>query len=386
MSDEPARAPSARVGPLLDLPHVIEDPRFPDAGRVLVVDDDVSAAALLVGILESAGHACGIAGGAEEARSLLATRPFDLVLTDMDMPGESGLDLMTHIGRGHPETPVIMITGYDDSYIARAALEHGAYGFMLKPVRSTELLVTVSNALRRHRLEKAMRDANALLEQVVAARTRELQVAVTDLQAAHHDIRASRAETIKRLARAAESRDAPTGAHVEMMSRYCALIARELGASPERQEDIRLASLMHDIGKIGIPDQILLKPGQLDQNEWRVMQQHTQFGYRILAESSSDLLNDAAIIALTHHERVDGTGYPRGLSADEIPLDGRIAAVADVFDALTSDRPYRKAFDLAEARDMIVTASGSHFDSEVAEVFLDSWDEVTEIRQAALVA
>ena len=372
-----------RVEPSLDIPGPFREPEIPGSGRILVVDDDELACRLLARLLDRAGHSCEVASDAAEARVMLAAEPFDLVLTDMDMPGESGADLILDITREHGKTAVIMVTGHDDPTVAALAIERGAYGFVIKPFRATEILIAVSNALRRQALEVGMREANALLEQIVSHRTSELRDAIRELQAADEEIRLSRAETIHRLAIAAEFRDGPTGRHVEMMSRYCALIARHLGASRDQQEEIRLASLMHDIGKIGVPDRILLKPGQLDPDEWQVMKQHTELGYRILCDSGSDLLHDAASIALTHHERVDGTGYPQGLRAEEIPLEGRVAAVADVFDALVSDRPYRKAFPLGEAREMIRRSSGTHLDPEVVGLFLDSWEEVVDLRDEA---
>ena len=352
----------------------------PTTGRVLVVDDEELTRRLLARVLTDAGNTCRMAADGAEARKALAEDHFDVVLTDMNMPGGSGAELISHIADEHRATAVIMVTGVDDAKLADFALRLGAYGYMIKPFKPTEMVIAVSNALRRRALELAMRRQNATLERVVNERTQELSDALARLGDANEEVRLSREQTIHRLALAAEYRDGPTARHVERMSRYCGLLAAEVGLSAERCEEIRLASLMHDVGKIGVPDQILLKPGSLDPAEWEVMRSHTELGYKILCDSGSELLDTAATIALTHHERMDGTGYPHGLSGDDIPIEGRVAAVADVFDALTSDRVYRQAFSISEARDYLERQKGSHFDPIVVEAFTDSRDRVEEIR------
>jgi putative two-component system response regulator len=215
----------------------------------------------------------------------------------------------------------------------------------------------------------------------VKDRTADLWDAIARLERAERDLRTSREETIERLAIAAEFRHDETAQHIQRMSRYCALLARNAGMDSERSETIRVASLMHDVGKIGIPDYILLKPGPLTPDERAIMQQHTDIGFRILAGSSSELLATAADIAWTHHERVDGSGYPRGLKGEAIPIEGRIAAIADVFDALSSDRAYKTAFSLVTAVEGMRKARGTHFDPELLDVFLNSIDEVLEIKE-----
>ena len=357
-------------------------PRYaaPKSGRVLVVDDDELTRHLLARVLAEAGNTCQVAADAEEARAALIGEHFDVVLTDMNMPGASGVELISHIGDRHRTTAVILITGMDDPKLADLALRLGAYGYMIKPFKPTEVVVAVSNALRRRSLELAMRRQTSTLERVVEERTKELRDALERLELANGEVRASREQTIHRLALAAEYRDGPTARHVERMSLYCALLAADLGADPARCEEIRLASLMHDVGKIGVPDQILLKPGALDPEEWEIMRSHAELGYRILCDSGSELLDTAATIALTHHERMDGTGYPQGLHGDEIPIEGRIAAVADVFDAVTSDRVYRNAFSLTEARAYLEREKGTQFDPVVLDAFMDSWDQVQRIK------
>ena len=207
-----------------------------------------------------------------------------------------------------------------------------------------------------------------------------LQEAVVMLERSERDLRVSREETIRRLSYAAEFRDEETGRHIERMSHYCALLGRKLRLDPDRCELLRIASPLHDIGKIAIPDRILLKPGKLNHEEYAIMKQHAEIGYRLLSGSDEELLELAALLARTHHERVDGTGYPRGLTGDAIPIEGRIAAVADVFDALTSDRVYRPALSVEEAIEFMRGERGAHFDAEIFDLFLASLDEILSIR------
>ena len=351
-----------------------------DGRPILVVDDDEQTRAILARLLERNGIGCRLARGGVEARTALATDSFALVLADMNMPGGSGIDLMSFVSETHPDTPTVMCTGVDDPYLAHIALQMGAYGYVMKPFEANEILVAVMNALRRRRLEIENRNHRTHLEQMVKDRTDELWRAVTDLERAHDEIRTSHEETIQRLSLAAEFRDFETAAHIKRMSLYCSLLAERLGEDPDRCEVIRLSSAMHDVGKIGIPDEILLKPGPLDKDEWKVMRTHSEIGYRILSKSRSELLNEAAQIALTHHERVDGTGYPRGLVEDEIPVMGRVAAVADVFDALTSDRVYRPAFGIPDALEIMREGRGDQFDPQIMDLFFDGMDRVLGIK------
>jgi len=349
--------------------------------RILVVDDELPVRRLLARLLEQNGYSCGTAGDAAEATALLDAEPFDLLLTDMNMPGDSGVDLIRSALEKHPDLATVMVTGLDDREIANAALQVGAYGYIIKPFESNEILINVTNALRRRSLEIENRGHQTRLEQQVRQRTSELWNAIRDLETTQENLRKSREETVKRLSIAAEFRDDETGRHVQRMSRYCALLARVMGADSERGDIIRLASQMHDVGKLGIPDRILRKPGPLTPEERKVMQGHCEIGWRILAESQSELLDVAAMIALTHHEHVNGAGYPDGLSGEDIPFEGRIAAIADVFDALTTDRVYRTAMPLGQALDIMREGRGTHFDSEALDGFFDSLDEVIRIHE-----
>jgi len=352
-----------------------------DRSKLLIVDDEEPVRRALERILERRGYDCTTASDVGSAREALATNEFALVLSDMNMPGESGLDLVKSIVLDHPRTATVMCTGLDDAELARAAIEIGAYGYIVKPFEPNEIVIAVMNALRRRDLELENRNHREHLEDMVKARTSELWTAISDLERAQKELRISREETIERLSIAAEYKDMETAAHIRRMSLYCALLAERLGLDAGRCEELRLATQMHDVGKIGIPDNILSKPGPLNPDEWKVMKQHSAIGHRILSHSGSDLLNLAAVIALTHHERMDGTGYPQGLVEDEIPLEGKVAAVADVFDALTTNRVYRKAFPLGEALEIMRSGKGDHFDPKILECFFDAMDRVLGIKE-----
>lgn len=343
------------------------------SSRILIVDDEDATRRLLARVLEGQGYVCTLAADAHEARLRLENDRFDLMLCDVNMPGESGLQLLKHVLREHPDTAAVMVTGLDDPQFANIALETGAYGYVIKPFESNEVLIDVANALRRRRLEIENRAHRDELEQMVLQRTAALRHALKGLEQAAE-------ETIKRLAIAAEFRDDETARHIQRMSMYCALLARLSGLDPDRCELIRIASPMHDIGKIGTPDHILLKPGKFTTEEFQVMTRHTDIGHRILLGSDAELLKLAATIAWTHHESFDGTGYPRGLVGEAIPLEGRIAAIADTFDALTSKRVYKPAYPVEQAVDLMQSHRGKQFDPALLDTFFGSMSQVTAIR------
>jgi len=351
-----------------------------ELSSVLVVDDEEPIRKVLRRLLDRNGYDCMTAADADEARKLLRDKPFAIVLTDMNMPGVSGLDLIMQITAEYPDIATVMITGLDDAKLADAALEMGAYGYIIKPFEPNEVLINVANALRRRSLEIENRNHRVRLEQMVKDRTSELWNAIAQLENAEKELRLSREETIQKLSIAAEFRDDETGRHIERMSRYCGLLAGTMDEDSERVEILRLASQMHDVGKIGIPDQILLKPGPLTPDERVVIERHCDIGYRILVGSKSNLLNVASTVALAHHEKFDGSGYPRGLAGEEIPIEGRIAAIADVFDALTSDRVYKRAMPLGKALDVLREGRGTHFDPDLLDLFLSSFDSVVAIK------
>ena len=348
---------------------------------ILVVDDDPATLILLAAILEGAGYGCVTASDAEEARDLLEAQTISLVLIDVLMPGGSGIELLEWVTREHRDIATLMVSAVNDADLAQRALHIGAYGYVIKPFEANEILINVTNAVRRRELEIDNRNHRGHLEQMVTERTSRLWNVITDLEHTQNELRLSREETINRLAMAAEFRDDDTGRHTERMSRYCELIARLAGWDEQQCELLRTASVMHDVGKIGIPDGILLKPGALTTEEVEIMRTHCEIGHRILSGSTWDLVNLAATIALTHHERLDGTGYPQGMGGSDIPLEGRIAAIADVFDALISDRVYRKAFSIGEAVDMMTAERGTHFDPQLLDPFIGAMDQVLEIME-----
>ena len=351
----------------------------PSLGTILIVDDEATVARQLQRILTAHDYLCLTASSADQARKQLADRHVDLILCDVNMPGESGLDLLEETARIYPETATVLVTGMDDTELAERALAMGAYGYVIKPFEANEIIIDVSNALRRRTLEIENKRHRERLESRVEERTAELWSAIRRLEHADKDLRKSREETVRRLSLAAEFRDDETAQHVNRMSLYCELIFRRRAEDYDKCELMRTASAMHDVGKIGIPDRILLKAGPLTDEEFEVMRSHASIGHRILDGSDSDLLVVAAGIALTHHEWWDGSGYPRGLKGTDIPLEGRVAAIADVFDALTSDRVYRKGYSFGEAVEIMSKERGTHFDPELLDLFLDSLDEVIQI-------
>jgi putative two-component system response regulator len=311
---------------------------------ILVVDDEHATRNLMMRMLAAAGYRCAEAETARSALALIAHQTPQLVITDVTMPGASGIALVNALRPLHPAVSAMVVTGRDDTETARAALEAGAFGYIIKPFQERELLIAVEGALQRRTLELEDRDHRRQLEEVVRQQTRELDE--------------SRAETVEHLARAVESRDPDTRGHVDRMSELAFRLACALGWEEDNAETLRLASVVHDVGKVGIPDEILLKRGRLDPEERAVVERHAAIGHAILSGGKSELLNLADAIAWTHHERIDGTGYPRGLVGEEISLAGRIAAVADVFDALTSERPYRGALSEIEALAVIRADAG----------------------------
>jgi putative two-component system response regulator len=321
--------------------------------RIVVVEDDESAA-LLGRILAAAGY--------EEVRTATSTAVLDvlldrwepdLVVLDLQLPGIDGFALLERIVE--TGVPALVLTADDTPTTRRRALGLGAKDFVTKPLDRVEVLLRVGNLLQTRRLQRALEDRNHDLQRWVRARTADLEEA--------------RKETLERLALAAEYRDDDTQQHTKRVGRTAALLARQLGLAAETVEHLRLAAPLHDVGKIGIPDAVWLKPGALSEHERKMLEQHTEIGGRILSGSRSPILRLAEQIARTHHERWDGTGYPQGLAGDAIPLAGRITAVADVFDVLAHPRPHKKAWPVEKALQEIVDQAGRHFDPEVVDAF-----------------
>lgn len=341
-----------------------------DGERILVIEDDPQELKLLIRLLDQAGYRCSAAADAGQARRLVAEEQFDLLFANVNLSGESGLQVVQHVMAEYPHTAAVMASGLDDPALANTAIEIGTYGYIMKPFTTNEVLIGVKNALSRRKLEIENNAQRETLEQIVRARTAALERSAKRLKL-------SREETVRRLSRAVEYRDEETGGHTERMSAYCAMLAGKLGLDVE---SIRIASPMHDVGKVALPDHILLRPGALTPEERCEMERHTLIGHQILSGSGSALLELGATIALTHHEKWDGSGYPHRLAGNAIPLEGQVAAVADVFDALTSDRPYRQAFPIEQAVEILREERGRHFDPRLVDLFLENVDELTELR------
>jgi putative two-component system response regulator len=337
---------------------------------ILVVDDEHAARSVAGRILQS-HYEVQFAADAPEARSKLMGFPIDLLLCDIHLPGESGMELISSLlAHDDDDLAVVMVTGEDNPALADRAFELGAYGYLVKPYRRGDLLITVSNALRRRQLERQSRAYQRDLEQDVIVKTLETEHVRQLLRRSEESLERSRLETVHKLSLAVEMRDQVTGHHLSRMGAYCEEIARRMHLPEEQCDVISLAAQMHDIGKVAIPDRILLKPGPLTEEERDQMETHAEIGRQILQGSESPILRLAECIAWTHHEWVDGSGYPRGLAGDEIPVHGRIAAVADVYDALTRDRPYREALPAADATALMAEGHGTQFDPEALEVFM----------------
>jgi putative two-component system response regulator len=339
------------------------------ADTALVVDDDPQMRRLLTSLLQAEGFTCEVAGDVAEARLRLETFSPAVVVLDVRMPGESGVSLAHELSGRRASPAVIMVSGEDDAEVAQIALDAGALAYLTKPFKRNELAIAIRTARDRQSEVLESRAEQSRLEERVIERSAAVRDALEHLRAANE-------ETVLRLSKAVEYRDPETGWHIERMSHYCALLAASFGFDPDL---IRVASRLHDVGKIAIPDAILLKPGPFTAEERGEMEHHAELGHRLLQGSSVEVLKQAATIAWTHHEHFDGNGYPRGLVGEEIPLIGRIAAVADVFDALTTDRVYRSATSTEDATATLVAQGARHFDPRVVEAFLAISDEVSAI-------
>ncbi|MCK9522211.1 MAG: response regulator [Proteobacteria bacterium] len=349
-----------------------------ESGKVVILDDELVNVTTLKMLLEDAGFSDVVATTFPgEALALCRSAAVDLLILDVNMPQMDGFEVMRQLGemRLSPPPVVLMLTAQSSVEFRRKALVGGARDYVTKPFDTVELFARVRNLLEMKLLQDRMRNQQYILEEVVKKRTQAL------LETQESLLR-SRLEIVHRLGRAAEYRDNETGNHIIRMSRTCDLLARSIGM-PEHECDLLLhASPMHDIGKIGIPDSILLKPGKLTADEWGIMKSHTRIGADILEGTDSELLKMAATIALYHHERWDGSGYPEGLKETEIPLPGRICAAADVFDALLSERPYKKAWSIPEALQYLKAESGRHFDPEIVRHFLLNQNAIVRVYHA----
>lgn len=349
---------------------------------ILIIDDEEPIRRLLAMYLSEV-YVCATASSADEAAALLAGESFNLVITDITMPGTSGIELCQLVQQAYPETVVIMVSGMTDIKCAIEAMRHGAFDYITKPFDLPQVMLSVERALRYQALVAAKRNYEQSLEETVRIRTGELR-GLNDnlnqmLEALYQNYRA----TLRALAGALEARDVETAGHSDRVVAYSLRLGRELGLTHKELIALEQGALLHDIGKIGVRDSILLKCGALTPNEWVEMREHISFGLRII--DGIDFLSGAAPVVGSHHERYDGSGYPLGLSGDSIHINARIFAVADAFDAITSDRPYRRSASYENARDEIVANSGSHFDPEVVKAFLSvpkaEWGEIRKIAE-----
>ena len=355
-----------------------------ESKRILIVDDEERNRKLLAVMLETLGYESETAQDGLEALAKLRL-DLDLILMDVMMPGMDGFEVVRRIrkmGDGNfQDLPIIMVTGLSSQEDRLWAIEAGANDFISKPVDMTELRVRTASLLKMKEARDAIKHHQTMLEETVQKRTIELRRALEETVEAQRKIQEAQLETIQHLSLVAEYKDKETLLHIRRISHYCALIGEKMHLSPGEVEILRIASSMHDVGKIGIPDAILLKPGELTLEEKKIMKQHTVIGSHILSGSQSELLQVGEMIAFSHHEKWDGSGYPRGLSETDIPLFGRICALVDVFDALTNERPYKKAFSNDQAIELIRAGRGRYFDPKIFDLFIEHLDDVVSIQQ-----
>lgn len=352
--------------------------RYP--ATVLVVDDEDASRAALARAMERFGHRVELAADGPEAVAKLRLRP-ELVLLDADMPGMDGFDVARAVRRDEEayDVPIVMVTGLDGVQDRIRAFEAGVNDFIEKPFDVVELHLRTEAQLRLKRAFDQLAGERASLQRAVEERVADLRKALEELGEAHRRTYRAHLETVRALVLAAEFKDGETAAHVDRIGVYAEVVARALGLAPREVEVLRHACPMHDIGKIGIPDHILLKPGPLTDEERTVIERHPEIGARILQECQAEVLRVGRVIALQHHERWDGSGYPQGLREDEIALEARICAVVDVFDALTSDRRYRAALPYDEVCRMMRGLRGIHFDPDVLDAFFDVRAEIEAV-------
>jgi len=349
--------------------------------RILIVDDDPQVRQLHARLAQSYGYETETASDGLEALAKLAL-DIDLVMLDGQMPNMDGFEVAERI-RAQPGLaflPIIMVTGLEGEVEHRRALQSGINDFLHKPIDRDLFHLRTHWLLDLKRAHDRLNQRSEDLERVVESRTAALRDALVEMTEARRQIHRAHLDTIRRLTVAAEFKDRDTGEHIERIGLYARVVAEGIGLSPGQIETVRHAAPLHDVGKLGIPDEVLLKPGKLDDAEWVVMRSHAALGARILSDSESPVLQMGQSIARSHHERWDGSGYPDGLAGEEIPLEARICAVVDVFDALTMDRPYRRAVDPSTVLEMMRKDSGKHFDPALLDAFFSRMSDIHEIR------
>ena len=348
---------------------------------ILIVDDDEGVRQLLARELNTQ-YACITCASAEEAMSLLATSSFDLLLADITMPGASGLELCQIVSKNFPDTVVVMVSAMTDIQYAIEAMRHGAFDYIVKPFQLSHVALSVERTLRHQALLVFKRHYEEELEQTVRVRTKELRSLNKNINDMFEVLYSNYRATLRTLARALEARDVETRGHSDRVVAYCVRLGQELGVSQRDLIALEQGALLHDIGKIGVRDSILLKPGPLTEDQWIEMREHIAHGLRII--DGVDFLSGARPVVGQHHEKFDGSGYPNGLRGELIHLHARIFAVVDAFDALTSDRPYRSAQSYGRACAEITSNAGTHFDPNVVNAFLRIPEtQLADIRRVA---
>ena len=338
--------------------------------HILIVDDEEMIRELLASALLQEGFVCHLAANVEEAFTILSENPVDLVISDIMMPGRSGVDLLRDIKKVDADIAVLMITGLSDMKTALECIHLGADDYISKPFSINRVFLTVKNLIEKRMLAIDKKNYQISLEFKVLEQTDQIRQTMNQLHKAYDN-------TLTALVRALDAREKEVGSHSERVMNYTSLMAARLGIDSSELEHLAKGALLHDIGKIGITDNILLKPGALDDEEWIEMRRHPQVGYSILSEI--EFLKRPAEIILTHHERFDGTGYPNGLKGEQIPIGSRIFALVDTLDAMTSNRPYRKALPFDAVISEVNKFRGRQFDPDLADLFLSisrsQWEE-----------
>jgi putative two-component system response regulator len=349
------------------------------ATQILIVDDEELVRGTLVRILEPRGYQCITAADAAEARSRLKSEQPELILCDVRMPGESGVELARALTSEYPHIGIVMVSAADDLETADELFSLGVYGYVVKPFTATDVLMQVAMAHRRRELEMENRDYVRTLVSIAFQRTSLLLQTFRGIGGGPNWEETVDERALHKMAQALEFRDRDIGHHTERVSAYARLLAERAGLDAGRCEEIRLAAILHDVGKVAIPDRILFKPAGLSEGELETIRRHPEVGFHLLAGWPGHLFETASLIAWTHHEWWDGTGYPRRLAKDEIPVEGRITAIGDAFDALTTDRPYRGAMNVDQAVETICGEEG-HFDPDLVMVFVEGKSQLEEIR------
>ncbi|ACN16502.1 two-component response regulator fusion protein (N:response regulator receiver-C:HD-GAF domain protein) [Desulforapulum autotrophicum HRM2] len=323
--------------------------------NILVVDDEEGIRGLFKKVLKKEGYQCQVAENGEQALEIISKEKFELVISDIDMPVMNGIDLSKKI-LAADYSDIIVMTGQVRSYHYDEIINIGVNDFVTKPFSPSELILRVKRVLRERQLKQVAKQS-------------------------HEELKQAYIDSIHRLVMASEFKDEDTGDHIVRIGKYSCLMAEKLGWPEKDIEIIRYASPMHDVGKIGIPDRIMLKPGKLTHEEFETMKTHTTIGAELLSKSKSEILKMARDIALSHHEKYNGKGYPNGLSEEKIPIAGRIVAIVDTFDALTSKRPYKEPYPPEIALDIIQNEKGKHFDPQITDLFMENRNDFFKIRE-----